>query len=175
MVFGTKPPKFEVILRKFQKIVLLQSDNEYQIEGFKTVLPIKSNHEDKTRIICLIKNEWMSKCTIRNELMTSDFASIWIEIKTSNLSSSIIGGYYREWTVNGDTTEKSQMTRMQHFSNQIEKAATKNKSIIIALGKKTFLNDATNVWNAAPNNLKHSCTISAAKKAIKLYVSMLPM
>ena len=56
--------------------VLLQSDNEYQIEGFKTVLPIKSNHEDKTRIICLIKNEWMSKCTIRNELMTSDFASI---------------------------------------------------------------------------------------------------
>ena len=79
--------------------VLLQSDNEYQIEGFKTVLPIKSNHEDKTRIICLIKNEWMSKCTIRNELMTSDFASIWIEIKTSNLRSSIIGGYYREWTV----------------------------------------------------------------------------
>ena len=44
--------------------VLLQSENEYQIEGFKTVLPIKSDMGEKTRIICLIKNEWMSKCTI---------------------------------------------------------------------------------------------------------------
>ena len=111
--------------------VLLQSENEYQIEGFKTVLPIKSDRGDKTRIICLIKNEWMSKCTIRSDLMSSEFASIWIELKISNQNNTIIGGFYREWTVKGDTTEISQMARIQHLSNQIEMAASRNKSVII--------------------------------------------
>ena len=64
--------------------------------------------------------------------------------------------------------QDSMSTRSDNNLVLTEKSST-------ALGKKTFLNDATNVWNAAPNNLKHSCTISAAKKAIKLYVSMLPM
>ena len=46
---------------------------------------------------------------------------------------------------------------------------------VTTLGKKTFLNDATHVWNAAPTGLKNSCTITAAKKAIKLYAITLPM
>ena len=75
--------------------VIIQNEIEFQIEGHKTVLPLKLDSVEISRIICLIKNEWFSKITIRNDIMSNQFASIWIEIKTSNLTISIIGGFYQ--------------------------------------------------------------------------------
>ena len=87
--------KFDVLFLT-ETDVIIQKEKEFQIEGCKTVLPLKLDSVEKSRIICHIKNEWFSKITIRNDIMSKQFASIWIEIKTSNLTSSIIGGFYRE-------------------------------------------------------------------------------
>ena len=42
------------------------------------------------------------------------------------------------------------------------------------LCKKTFLNDAAHVWNAAPEAIRAAKSLYTAKKAIKLFVQSLP-
>ena len=41
--------------------------------------------------------------------------------------------------------------------------------------EKTFIHDATHIWNKAPLSIKQSKTFLSAKKAIKLFVLTLPI
>ena len=41
------------------------------------------------------------------------------------------------------------------------------------LSQKTFLNDATHIWNKLPEGIKQCKSISCAKKAIKSFVAKL--
>ena len=50
-----------------------------------------------------------------------------------------------------------------------------NEFVLSACSEKTFINDATHVWNAAPINIKQCNTITATKKAIKSFVATLPI
>ena len=40
--------------------------------------------------------------------------------------------------------------------------------------KATFINDATRAWNRAPEEIK-TCTLCSAKKAIKKFITTLPV
>ena len=80
--------------------ILEQKD--YSVEGFKTIFHKKEKSSNKTRIICLVKIEVQdSKIHIREDLMSSEFPSIWIEIIKTHNPNKQICGFYREWSSEG--------------------------------------------------------------------------
>ena len=62
----------------------------------------------------------------------------------------------------------SATTRASTFGKLIEKGSSR-------LTKDTQINDATHLWNIAPNEIKLSASVYSAKKAIKEFVKKLPM
>ena len=43
----------------------------------------------------------------------------------------LIAGFYREWTLNGENSEESQLERIEIFNNQMEKANEKDCHLLI--------------------------------------------
>ena len=62
----------------------------------------------------------------------------------------------------------SATTRATTFGKLIEKGFSN-------LTKDTSINDATRLWNIAPNQIKQSTSVYSAKKSIKDFVKTLPM
>ena len=56
----------------------LNSESDYIIKGFKTILPTKKDNTQKTRLIMLI-SESHKHIHVRKDLMTDEFPSIWCE------------------------------------------------------------------------------------------------
>ena len=114
---------------------MLPTENDYLIDGYKTIFPKRNENSEKIRILCLIKKEISDDLQILNENMDSDFPSIWLE-KTkkennSETNSLAIGGFYRVWSHNGENSELSQIIRINMFTRQIELAAAKYKDVLI--------------------------------------------
>ena len=76
-------------------------------------------------------------------VLHSNLSNLWLELKEENRNPVIIGGFYREWTHDGDKTEEGQVKRIKIFSNQIE-LANKNKCEMIILGDANL---CSNKWN----------------------------
>ena len=102
-----------------------------------------------------IKESISTDFVIAQDLMCTSFPSIWLERRrqgNNNIENSLaIGGFYREWSQNGQNSEASQMARMEVFSNQINEASLKCKNIIV-------LGDAnldSNKWNEDKFTHKH--------------------
>ena len=91
----------------------------------------EKNQLEKTRIICLYKESLSKQILVRQDLISPDFRSIWIEYSELQKESIIIGGFCREWNHKGDKTEAGQVKRMELFAQQIEKAAEENKKCIV--------------------------------------------
>ena len=62
----------------------IKSTMDYQIEGYSTILPVKSDNNDLIRIVCLLKNELKNVLTPNLELMDVMFPSIWMNYKEEN-------------------------------------------------------------------------------------------
>ena len=114
---------------------MLDTEQDYLIDGYKTIFPKRSMSGEKIRIICLISEEISGDFQIINENMDCDFPSIWIEkIKKENnieTNSLAIGGFYRVWSHNGENSEASQLARINKFASQIEYATSKFKDVLI--------------------------------------------
>ena len=52
---------------------------------------------------------------------------------------------------------------------------TLQEAKITTKSERTFLNDAIHIWNLAPSSIKNCTTIYSVKKAIKAFVSTLPV
>ena len=76
----------------------------YKIQGFQTIFHERKNPNDVLRMVCLIKEEIANNLEIRFDLMDCEFPSIWIEVKNENQKPTLVAGYYREWTQNGDNS-----------------------------------------------------------------------
>ena len=63
--------------------------------------------------------------------MSDSFPSVWLEIKEENNSSTLLGGFYRQWTNNGIRSSKVQVDEIQVFCNQIDSACTPRSKAII--------------------------------------------
>ena len=109
----------------------VNSDTDYKINGFKTIVQLKKSESDVTRILCLVDESLANQVLIRNDLSSNDFPSLWIEVENTTGKNIICGGFYREWAPGGDNSIPAQTKSMQVFTSQIEKAAAENKSIII--------------------------------------------
>ena len=57
----------------------LTNEDSYVIQGYKTILPLKSPDCNLVRIICLVKEDILPSIKIRPDLMSNDFPSIWLE------------------------------------------------------------------------------------------------
>ena len=56
--------------------------------------------------------------------MSIDFPSKWLEFRPdTSKKSTILGGFYRVWTQEGDTSSGEQLARFKVFNAQIDKAA----------------------------------------------------
>ena len=68
---------------------------------------------------------------IRNDLTSTDFPSLWVEIENEKGKNIICGGYYREWAPGGDKSVESQVQAITVFTSQIEDAVAEQKSVVI--------------------------------------------
>ena len=64
--------------------------------------------------------------------------------------------------------EKGHKTRSYNYDNMIEPDWKPNTL-------KSFISDATRLWNQSPTIIKNCDTVHAVKKAIRNYVEALPM
>ena len=143
--------------------LMLESESDYSIKGYKTIFPKRKTNKDKLRLLCVIKEEVVPDFEIISDYMYDGFPSIWIKKarkdNNSDVNSLAIGGFYRVWSHNGENSEASQLNRINIFTNQIEQASANFKDVII-------LGDAnldTNKWN----NVKylHKKVASALKES----------
>ena len=81
--------------------------------------------------MALISEDIESQITVKENLMTTDIPSIWVELNVEYSVPVLICGVYREWSHNGDTTEASQVTQIEKFTTQIDEANVSYEKIII--------------------------------------------
>ena len=74
----------------------INSELDYQIQGYKTVIQTKTNTALPTRIICLIDEEMSHQIIIQTDLTSADFPSLWVEIENNHGKNVLCGGFYRE-------------------------------------------------------------------------------
>ena len=105
----------------------------YKIKGYTTFM--QSSEEDSDldtiRIIALTKEECGVKIEIRNDLMSTSFPSIWLEIQDHSSSKSMIGGVYRQWSNNGISSTALQVEEIETYCEQINRASHPNGRMII--------------------------------------------
>ena len=123
---------------KIQIMFLVEVDNrglneeeDFRTENYRTVIQKKEKLSDQTRIIALIHDSIVHSTKIREDLMDPLFPSIWIELNNTKEKNLLIGGFYREWTRNGDNSQARQVESIRIFTAQIEKAAEEEKSLLI--------------------------------------------
>ena len=110
---------------------MINEEKDFRIENYATIFQKKEKANDQTRIIGLVHSSITQTTTTREDLMDESFPSIWLEVKIENEKNILIGGFYREWTKNGDNTQARQVEAIRTFTSQIEKAANEDKSLLI--------------------------------------------
>ena len=89
-----KENKLNVIFLVETDTAAINKDTDYQIEGFKTLIQNKKLETDQTRIICLVDSQLANHVIIRNDLTSTNFPSLWIEVENDNGKNFICGGVY---------------------------------------------------------------------------------
>ena len=117
----------------------------YKIRGFSTLLPIVEDEQDMVRIIAIVRDELGLDFQLREDLMSADFPSIWVEVTDIQKSKIILGGFYRQWSNKGVRSTTIQVEEMAEFCNQINKTNSSNSKVIIMgdanLCSNKWLND----------------------------------
>ena len=116
-------------------------------EGYSTICPLK-NTKETTRILAIAKQTL--KVKKREDLMSKEISSIWIEVTSERAEKFLVGGFYREFDDLEGTEESKlmgcQTIRLQKFIEQLERAENE-KCTIIGIGdlnldsKKWHLSD----------------------------------
>ena len=123
--------KEELDVLAIQEADLKDYNDKYPIvfDGYNTLSNL-THSERKTRLIVIVKENL--DVTVRRDLMSSDFCSVWFEVKGQK--KWIIGAFYREW--NDGSNDKSlskQKENLSVFINQLCRARD-SKCAAICLG-----------------------------------------
>ena len=74
---------------------------DFKILGFSTYFQKVAEDEDIIRIVALTRDDCGLKISQMTTLMQERYPSIWIEIQDKRGSRSLIGGFYRQWSLDG--------------------------------------------------------------------------
>ena len=85
----------------------INKSEDYKIKGYKTVIPKKEGEAGQIRIMGLVEEAKQDRIRTREDLMDKDFSSIWMEVKNEKTKNTLVCGFYREWTKDGDTSQKN--------------------------------------------------------------------
>jgi hypothetical protein len=105
-------------------ISISEADLYYQtepprIEGFKLIPTLRSSSNQKVRLMTPVKNSLADAITVRLDLMSEDFPSVWIEVQ-----GLMVGSVYKEWG-------KLQDVKLDVLLDQIQAASSSNKNVIV--------------------------------------------
>ena len=112
-------------------VILLNGKEDYKLEGFSTVITNQDSADEKIRVLGLVHEDLATNIKVREDLMSKQFPSIWLELQRESKKNVLIGGFYREWTREGNKTEEGQIQRLKILLNQMEAAAKEEKCIIM--------------------------------------------
>jgi hypothetical protein len=98
----------------------VNSETDYKILGFRTLIQMKESSNDLTRVVCLIDEKMSHYVIIRSDLSSKDFPSLWIEMENACGKNILCGGFYREWAPKGVKSIDAQVKSMQKFTSKIE-------------------------------------------------------
>ena len=136
------------LLRRENEIkLLLQSENidilyltetdtkkinvtNYKLSGYTTILQCSEGDDDSVRIIALVKDAAGLDIKVRQDLMSNSFPSIWLEAKDKHKSKSLFGGFYRQWSAEGKLSVPEQVSQIEEFCEQINRARSSTEKII---------------------------------------------
>ena len=76
----------------------LTNPEDFKIEGYKTFTQMRESNKEKIRLMAIVKDDDISEIKLKEDLMSTKFPSIWLEIKISNQVPLITCGVYREWS-----------------------------------------------------------------------------
>ena len=79
----------------------VNSETDYKLPGFKTIVQTKETENDITRIICLVDEKMSANTIIRQDLTSKNFPSLWLELENEAGKNILCGGFYREWAPGG--------------------------------------------------------------------------
>jgi hypothetical protein len=60
--------------------------------------------------------------------MSTEFPSIWIEIRKKNEKGILKGGFYREWTHKGTNLKKTSKEILKYLQNKLRELQIKTKN-----------------------------------------------
>ena len=64
--------------------VKIETEKDFKIDGYKTIFHVRGKSDQKLRMLCLIKESSQHIIKIRPDLMSDQFVSIWLEVKTKH-------------------------------------------------------------------------------------------
>ena len=95
-------------------------------------LTVEDDAKPKIRIMALAKRDTKMTFTLREDLMSRGFPSMWVEARTSDGGAKLlVGGLYREWDSSGDKTIEGQFQRMRIFTEQLQNANDDCERVVV--------------------------------------------
>ena len=70
---------------------MIKEEKDYVINGYKTILPKLTEADRKIRMICLVRDEKTNCTKVRQDLMSENFPSIWLEMERKNYHKVSLG------------------------------------------------------------------------------------
>ena len=95
--------------------------------------------------MAFIKDSFSSQIKLRQDLMSKEFPSIWIELTNPIQKNLILGGFYRQWTSESCKKEEAEEQGINIFIDQLEKATNEDKKVLI-MGDANL---CSNTWKEA--------------------------
>ena len=109
----------------------LKDDNNPLYEDM-TIIPMSVDDiGSKRRIVVLISKDTLPKVRVRRDLMSTGFASIWLEYTDDLGDTLLMGGFYREWGEAGNYSRERQLKRLSVFMEQIQRASKLSRKVIV--------------------------------------------
>ena len=106
---------------------------EYELITSKT---LENEQLNISRVVCYKHNSIVSK--VRDDLMSDEFSSIWLELGLPNKKKFLVCQFYREWRYMGQAdrgehsnTIEQQMRRWVVFMDQWDRALATGKEVIV--------------------------------------------
>ncbi len=100
------------------------------LKGYKPVLPLHRGYSQCARLIVLVKDTVYNQVTIREDLMSRDVPSVWLDISTGKQTTTVCFTY-REWSPKGVKTSEATHAALATLVNQIEIACTGRRPVLL--------------------------------------------